>query len=163
MDAIYLYDKKLVTEEIEIYIKKAISVSDNKAHEYLMKYIGRENLKEYGIQLGAKNTLQRKGNFGDTSIEDQMIYMKKLYSMIEENEKLKSYFINDYGNYMKIDNVTNLHKYGYSNKYFHDVGIFLCDNPYILIILTEHGNGDYEDVIRNISSLIYKYHEGKNK
>lgn len=133
-------------------------MSDNKAHEYLVKYIGRENLKQYGLQIGAKNTLQRKGNFGDTSLDDQMIYMKKLYSMIGENEKLKSYFINDYGNYMKIDNVTNLHKYGYFNNYFHDAGIFLIDNPYILIILTEHGNDSYKEVVSDISNLIYRYH-----
>lgn len=158
LDAIYLYDKSLVNNEIEPYIKKAISKSDNISHEYLVKYIGRDNLKNYGISLGATNTLQIRGNFGNTTVNDQMIYMKKLYSMIETNNNLKSHFINDYGNFMKVDGIKNLHKYGYLNNYFHDVGIFLSDNPYILIILTEHGNDNYKNVIEDISNLIYKYH-----
>lgn len=158
LDAIYLYDKKLVNSEVEPYIKKAISKSDNASHEYLVKYIGRENLKDYGLSLGATNTLQIGGNFGNTTVKDQIIYMKKLYSMIKTNDKLKSYFINDYGNFMKVDKVTNLHKYGYLNDYFHDVGIFLSDSPYILIILTEHGNNNYKNIIQDISNLIYKYH-----
>lgn len=163
LDALYLYDKNLVTEEIDPYIQKAISVSDNASHEYLVKYIGRENLKDYGLSLGATNTLKINGNFGNTTVCDQMIYIKKLYSIIQTNDKLKSYFINNYGNYMKIDGVTNLHKYGYFNNYFHDAGIFLSEKPYILIILTEHGNGDYKGVIKDISNLIYKYHTEQNK
>ncbi len=158
LDAIYLYDNNLVTSDLKDYIEAAIERSDNDAHYYLINYIGKNNLKDYGISLGAKYTLYGNDNYGSTNVIDQMIYMKKLFALSKNNDELRNLFINNYGNYMQIDGVINMHKYGYYGKYYHDVGIFFDDEPYVLVILTEHGNNDEKDVINDISNLMYKYH-----
>ena len=164
LDAIYLYDKGLVNETIKPYIKKAISISDNDAHYYLVNYIGKENLKKYGISLGAPNTLSNdtyyheNTYYGNTTVKDQLVYLKKLYTITKNNEELKSFFINDYGNYIKVNNLTVMHKYGYLDQYYHDEGIIFDTNPYIIIILTNHGNDNKKEIINNLSNLLYKYH-----
>ena len=159
LDAIYLYDKNLVNDSIKSYINKAISISDNDAHQYLVDYIGKQNLKNYGIDLGAKNTLTGGDYYyGNTTVRDQLIYLKKLYNITNHNEELKSFFINDYGNYIKINDLITMHKYGYYAQYYHDVGIIFDTNPYIIIILTNHGNDNKKEIINDLSKLMYKYH-----
>ncbi|MGN1311413.1 MAG: immunoglobulin-like domain-containing protein [Bacilli bacterium] len=160
LEAIYLYDNNLVTEELKPYIKKAISISDNDAHYYLLNRIGKNNLKNYGIALGALNTLTgTTDSYGNTTVRDQIIYLKKLYNLSKNNYELKSYFINDYGNYLKFNDLTIMHKYGYYGQYYHDVGIVLEDNPYVIVILTNHGNSNKKEVINNLSKLMYSYHK----
>lgn len=161
LDALYLYDNNLVNDELKPYINKAISVSDNDSHYYLVKYIGKENLKNYGVNLGAPNTLIGRDDYGNTSVMDQMIYMKKLYELSKDNTELKNYFINTYANYLKFNDIPVMHKYGYWNDYFHESGIILDDEPYIVVILTMHGNGAYYNIIKNISKQIYKFHKGE--
>jgi len=159
LDAIYLYDNNLVTDELKDYIKKAISKSDNDSHYYLINYIGKNNLKNYGIKLGAYNTLNGNDSYGNTTVKDQIVYLKKLYEICKSNEELKSYFINDYGNYLNYYNLTVMHKYGYYGQYYHDVGIVLDEEPYIVVVLTNHGNGNKKEVINNLSKVIFDYHK----
>ena len=161
LDAIYIYDNNLVNEEIKNHINKAISISDNESHYYLLNYIGKNNLKNYGVNLGASNTLSGTDSYGNTTVKDQIVYLKKLYELSKNNEELKSYFINDYGNYLKINNLKVMHKYGYWSQYYHDVGIVLDDNPYIIVVLTKHGSNSY-NIINNLSQLIYNYHKNSN-
>ena len=158
LDALYLYDNKLVTKELKPYIKRAISISDNDAHKYLVNQIGKNNLKQYGESLGAPNTLQTDNYYGDTTVMDQIVYLKKLYSMTKNNNELKSYFINNFYNRLTINNLTIMHKYGWYQQYFHDVGIVFDKKPYIVVILTEHGYGDYSKITNELSRIIYEYH-----
>ena len=159
LDAIYLYDKNLVNDSIKPYINRAISISDNDAHQFLVDYIGKENLKNYGINLGAKNTLTSGDYYyGNTTVRDQLVYLKKLYNITSHNEELKSFFINDYGNYIKMNDLITMHKYGYYGQYYHDVGIIFDTNPYIIIILTNHGNDNKREIINDLSKLMYRYH-----
>ena len=158
LDAIYLYDKNLVNDNIKPYIEKTISVSENDSHKYLINFIGKENFRQYGLSLGATYTLVGGDNYGNTNVKDQIVYLKKLYSITKDNNELKSYFINDYYNYLKLDNIEIMHKYGWWNNYFHDVGIVLDDVPYIIVVLTEHGENSY-NIINNISKLVYEYHK----
>ena len=68
-------------------------------------------------------------------------------------------FINDYGNYLKFDDTLVMHKYGYWGGYYHDVGIVLDEQPYIIVVLTEQGEGSFKyQIINNISKLINEYH-----
>ena len=159
LDADYLYDNNKVTDEAKSYLKKAISVSDNAAHLWLVDYIGRDNLKQYGASIGAKNTLTTTGNYGDTSVMDQMAYWKKLYSLSAKNTELRSFFINNYYNYIRISGLTTMHKYGYADECFHDVGIVFDSQPYIVVILTSHGWGAGGTVIQDLTTMIYKFHK----
>lgn len=162
LDALYLYDNNLVTDEIKPYIEKAISISDNDSHYFLINYIGRNNLKNYGINLGAYNTLSGGDSYGNTTVMDQIAYLKKLYNLSKNNSALKSYFINDYGNYLKINDVSVMHKYGYYGSFYHDVGIFLDKDPYIVVVLTTLANDNERAIINNISNLIYDYHNKRS-
>jgi len=161
IDALYLYENNLVTDEIRPYIQRAISVSDNDAHRYLVDYIGRNNLRNYGVSLGADLTLSGGTYFGNTNVDNQLAYYKKLYELTRDNSELASFFTNDYVNSLRFSqDIGIMHKYGWSGSAYHDAGIFLTDEPYILVVLTEHG--DYgREPINNISKLIYKYHKGE--
>lgn len=161
LDVIYLYDKGMVDETIKHYIDKAISVSDNNAHIYLVNYIGRDILKKYGIDLGAPNTLASEGNYGDTTVMDQLAYFKKAYDIAKNDDNFKAPFVNDFYNYIKIDGITTMHKHGYYSQWYHDAGIIFDTEPYIAIILTNHGNGNKYEVIHDLTNLIYKYHKGE--
>jgi len=159
LDAIYVYDNNIVNDTVKGWVEKAISVSDNDSHYYLYNYIGLDNLQKYGFSLGACNTLVGTDNYGNTSVSDQMVYLKKLYEITLNNDELKSYFINDYGNYLNFDDVKFMHKYGYYGGYYHNVGIVLDDEPYIVVILTEHGYDNFKLIINEISKLVYEYHQ----
>lgn len=162
LDALYLYDKNMINNELKSHVKKIITVSDNPSHQYLVNYIGKNNLKEYGNSLGAKYTLVGGDNFGITTVSDQIVYMQKLYSMTNnnQNDELKSYFINTYYNNLLFDNCpTIMHKYGWWGQVFHNSGIVLDENPYIITILTNEAYNDYNKIISTISKLIYEYHK----
>ena len=48
-----------------------------------------------------------------------------------------------------------MHKYGYYGSYYHDVGIVYADDPYIVVILTKHGNGNFKSIVQDLSKKIY--------
>lgn len=160
LDAMYIYENNMLDNSIKEKIRLAISKSNNSAHSYLIDYIGFNNIKSYALNLGG-NKLNCNNYYCDTTVTDQLTYLKHLYKIIKTNEngeELKSFFINDYGNYLSFDyTYSNLHKYGNSNDYFHDVGIFDTDNPYIIVVLTQEKNKDEKyvsDLIRHISNEI---------
>ena len=68
-------------------------------------YFANNTLKKYGNSLGATYTLIGGDDYGMTNVSDQIIYMQKLYSITKDNqnEELKSYFINTYYNNLLFD------------------------------------------------------------
>lgn len=162
VDALYVYEKLNFNEATRKKVESAISVSDNTAHRQLVDLIGIENLRSYGRELGANKFLTRSNSdyFGNTTVKDQITIWKYLYEFINSNSKgseLKNYFINTYCNYLLFDGIpTTMHKYGYYGSYFHDVGIVYSDNPYLVVILTKHGNGDFKSVVQDLSKKIYE-------
>ena len=161
VDALYVYEKMNFDENTRLKVEKAISVSDNAAHRQLVDLIGIENLRQYGRSMGASNFLTRSNSdyFGNTTVNDQIAVWKYLYNFINTNSKgneLKQYFINSYCNNLLFDGIpTTMHKYGYYGDYFHNVGIVYSDSPYLVVILTKHGNNNYKSVIKDLSQKIY--------
>lgn len=161
VDALYVYEKMDFDEDTRKRVEKAISVSDNTAHRQLVDLIGIENLRQYGRNMGASNFLTRSNSdyFGNTTVNDQIAIWKYLYNFINTNSKgneLKQYFINSYCNNLLFDGIpTTMHKYGYYGDYFHNVGIVYSDSPYLVVILTKHGNNNYKGVIKDLSMKIY--------
>ena len=51
-----------------------------------------------------------------------------------------------------------MHKYGYYSVYYHDVGIVLDKNPYIVVILSEEATHDFK-IITDLSEKIYELHK----
>lgn len=161
VDALYVYEKMNFNESVRKKVEKAISVSDNTAHRELVNMIGINNLRSYGRSLGAKNFLTRSNNdyFGNTTVKDQIAIWKYLYKFVNNNAKgkeLRKYFINSYYNFLLFDGIpTTMHKYGYYGSYYHDVGIVYADDPYIVVILTKHGNGNFKSIVQDLSKKIY--------
>ena len=118
-------------------------------------------LNEKYDDMGASNFLTRSNSdyFGNTTVNDQIAIWKYLYKFINTNSKgneLKQYFINSYCNNLLFDGIpTTMHKYGYYGDYFYNVGIVYSDSPYLVVILTKHGNNNYKGVIKDLSKKIY--------
>ena len=145
-------------------VKFAIMVSDNSAHNMLINYIGYNNLKNFGLSLGAEYTLDGSDNFGTINTSDSIIYLTELNKFINNNgtlgSELQSYFINSDQNYLKIDdlNINAAEKYGQYSNYYHENGIVYASHPYYISILTTEGNNDYETIIKTINMKIYELH-----
>ena len=128
----------------------------------LVKYIGYDNLKQYGNSLGATTTLEHtvlgKDNFGDINVTDAIIYVQELYNFINENPtlgaELKSYFITSDENYLKDteNNIEAATKYGEYNTYFHNNGIVYAENPYFISVLTKLNSN--KSIVTNINKKI---------
>ena len=156
-------------------LKDAIYSSNNEAHKRNVKAFGLENYRKYASSLGVDKKIvdtitAEDNNFGETNLKTQLIYLKKLYGLIEnmdDDTAPKSYFINPNTNCLKYSgSPTTMHKYGWGRdgKSFHDVGIVLDGkNPYIVIILTEGGNdancGMGGSTVTNLSKLVYQLHK----
>ncbi len=164
LDALYVYEKLSDREDLKSLVKPAITISDNIAHRQLVDAIGINNLRAYGSGMGAKYCLTKGDSdyYANTTAEDQLIYMKYLWSFINSNSlggELKQYFINDFHNHLAFNNnIPVMHKYGYYGNYFHDVGIVFDNMPYIVIILTNEGKNDYATIINDLSKRINHLH-----
>lgn len=146
-------------------VRYSITASDNTAHKMIVDYIGIYNLIEYGKSLGATLTHLGGDLFGYINVTDAMIYMKKLNQLINDGgdlgQELKSYFVNDDQNGLKLDDleISAAHKYGQYQGIYHDIGIVYAEHPYVVTILTQHGKGDFVNIIRDINGRIYQLHE----
>ena len=158
--SIYMYENNLVNDSNRYDMEKMISVSNNDSYFNLLYSVGMDSLRNYGYSLGTKYTLSGPDDFGMTNVMDQMVIFKKLYSMVKDNKynEMKSYFVNDYFNSLKINDNVVMHKYGYWDSIYHDCGIIFDKEPYILIVLTTHGFDNYQSIVNDISNLMYNYH-----
>lgn len=145
-------------------VKYAIMVSDNSAHQMLVKYIGYSNLKAFGQSLGAQYTLTSGDNFGNLSANDGIIYMKAIYNFINQSgelgQELKSYFVQAEQNDLEFPDlqIQAAHKYGQYSEFYHDIGIVYDEHPYVIAILTREGKKDFESIVKDINSHLYKLH-----
>lgn len=143
-------------------VKYSVMYSDNSAHQMIVAYVGRSNLKEFGKSLGAKNTLNGGDNFGNISAEDGHIYMKALYNFFNNNgdlgKELEEFFLTSAQKEISVNNLEVANKYGMYKKYYHNIGIMYDKNPYIVSITTLEGLKDREKVINDISSKIFELH-----
>ena len=149
---------------LRLLVKYAIIYSDNSAHQMLISYIGFNNLKEFGNELGATSTLVGGDNFGYINANDAIIYLKYAYNFINNNSvlgsELKGFMIEAEENGIKYDglNLDVAHKYGFYKNYYNDIAIIYDNKPYLLAILTLHGNDDYFNITFDISKRINEIH-----
>ncbi len=163
INALYTYEHMNLTPDIKNLVSIMISVSDNAAHQKLLKMAGYNNLKNYGRSIGARNYLSGSDNYGNTTVNDQMAVWKYFYRYINSSsmgKELSTYFINDYYNSLIFPGLpTTYHKYGWYSSYYHDTGIVLDKKPYIVVILTRHGNSNYREVVNDLSKKIYQLNQ----
>ena len=154
-------------EEISLrtLVEYSITVSDNSAHQMLVSYIGKNNLKEFGRSLGAEYTLYGSDNFGHITATDAIVYMKAINDFINNNGELglelKSYFVEADQNGLKFEDlgIEAAHKYGEYAPYYHDIGIVYDENPYVIAILTTEKSGDYQGKIKDINKRVNDLHK----
>lgn len=144
----------------------AISVSDNGAHRMLTDYIGVDNLRNYAKNtLGITLTITDSDRFGNMSVTSTNTLLKHVYELLQNDNDytalLKDAMNNDYYNGLNFDEKTFLHKYGYYNQYYHDIGIYNSLNPYVISIFTLFGNPDTGalEKVNNISKEIYNIYQ----
>lgn len=161
LDAMYVYENMDVTEKLRSNVKKAIEVSDNNAHYYLVNTIGKNKLIEYGKKIGAKNVLTISDIYGNTTVHDQKVFMRHLFYLLNtlpNANELKNFFLSDFKKYMNFDGAPQIvHKFGrISGKFFHESAVILDKSPYVLTILTKEDDKKY--IITELSKMIYNLH-----
>ena len=157
--------KKNIGDEVSLkeLISYALMYSDNSAHFMLSDYIGKDNIIAYGKKLGAQNILTGEDTFGNQSATDTNIYLKHAYEIIssgsEYGKLLKRYMANTHYNSLYLGEKNNVaHKYGWYQKYYHDIGIVYEEHPYFISILTNHGNENFKEIVRDIHKKINELH-----
>lgn len=163
-----LKDKEKGTSyDIDTLISYAILASDNIAYAMLMNKYGRENVHNFWISHGTKNIFTYDTIWGETCANDASIYMTELYNFYKTNDtygaKLMDYFKK--AEWKILTNKEGVHntanKGGWSNEYFHDIGIVFEENPYILVVMSKSGNdySDYTYLFNKASILAGELHE----
>ncbi len=156
------YGTKITLRDL---VKYAITVSDNSAHNMLVNYIGKNNLREFGKSLGATTTLGDWDLFGNINVYDAMIYMEAIYKFVQENgelgQELASYFIESEDNNLKFEdlNINALTKYGNYDVYYHNIGVVDSFHPYTLVILTKVGQKNGRVIMPEISKKVMELHD----
>ena len=144
---------------IKKLIELTITESDNTAYIKLVNLIGKDKLKEYGLNLGAKHTMEGKetDSFGAINCTDMIIYWKKIKEYIDSNKK----YSKDFKEYLQktttklidskyIDNKPFMRKYGSFDVYYHEAGYIEDSNDsYFLIILTRLNQYKYKESFFN--------------
>ena len=88
-----------------------------------------------------------------------LIYLNKAYELINSKENghlLKEAMLNTEVNYLNFDDIVFGHKYGSHSIYFHDVGIYFSDNPYLIAVLTTSDKD--KSIVTEISKKVYNIH-----
>ena len=145
-------------------VKNSITLSDNTAHNMIINYVGIDNVRNYGLSMGATLSYTNYDLFGYINVSDAKIYLDKLYYLINNTDEygaeLEEYFLIADQNYLdfKDKGISAIHKYGEYEYIYHDIGIVYDEHPYSVVILTDEGKKDHETVIRDINSKVYELH-----
>lgn len=146
-------------------IEYSIHDSDNIAYVMLMNRFQRSNVLEFWQSLGTSHIFTFDTIWGITSSHDASIYMLELYRFYMENEeygsKLFDYFKNAEWKLItnKEGEAITANKGGWNEKSIHDVAIVFDENPYLLIIMSNLGKGNYTYLFNNTSQLAGQLHE----
>lgn len=155
------YQKQDTYYTIKELIVKNIIYSDNTAYIKLVNFIGKDNIKTYGKNLGAKYTMETTNNdlFGLINCNDMYLYWQDIYKYIGQNNKnslfLKKLLLNP-----KVKIIKQKHyvrKYGSYDIAYHEAGYIDIKAPYYLIVLTQLNKKWYKRFyVNKIAKIIKK-------
>lgn len=157
------YQKKDTYYTIRKLIELTITESDNTAYLKLVDLIGKENIKAYGLKLGAEHTMEGKetDSFGIINCKDMIIYWKKVKEYIDSNNRFskefKEYLLHPTTKFIKNDSIDNqkfIRKYGSWDIAYHEAGYIESKNYYFIIILTQLNKFNYKEDFINKSAKI---------
>ena len=163
-----LLSTRTVGEEITLrdLIYYSIAVSDNGAYMMLSDYVGVNTLKKYAKNLFDTNlNISENNRFSYLTVTDTNELLKYVYDFIQFDDEYSNLLIeamnNTYFNSLNFDNITFLHKYGYYEANYNDIGIYDSTNPYLVSIFTLYGPEEeymFEQT-KNISKKIYEIYQ----
>ena len=138
--------------------------SDNAAHNMLEDHFGRNNMYKFWTDLGTDKIFISNNNWGILDASDALVYMTELYNFYSTNkeygEELMKNFLNAYPKFIKGKNGYEVaNKSGWSGSVVHDIAIIFADNPYIVVALSNLGEGGASTSYFNkANDLAYKLH-----
>ena len=156
------YDTEYTVEELLQY---TIYDSDNIAYKMLMNRFGQINIREFWRGKGTNNIFELNTIWGYMSANEAMIYMKELYRFSKDNEEYGSKLLEHFkkAKWKQISNkdgeYNTANKGGWSGTAFHDIAIVFDENPYILVVMSNAGEGSYKHLFSETSKLVGSLHE----
>lgn len=157
-----------------VYTKKtlveyALRYSDNIAFKMLRTAYPPEGFREYAKTIGIQDVNGIKNvSSSNITADDALTYMKEIYKYLMTKSE-NAVFMED--NMLKTVNplirasYPIVRKYGWMKNAFHDIAIIQAPRPYILIILSNHGDGTKEDkkMFEVISKKVESFSGNKSK
>lgn len=155
------YGKTYTVREL---LRLSIVYSDNVAVNMLLRYVGKENVKNYMREMGGI-VVDDKKNL--SCPRDMALYLKKVYELSENGDPLGKELVRNMVNTKFYDrlpvllpkNVKIAHKTGNLIGVVHDVGIVYAKRPYIIVVMTKNVKNERSanKAIANISKITYDY------
>ncbi len=148
---------------IKSLIYLSITESDNIAHKMLVDRFGRREFNVFLDELGIKSMhLYSNGNveyYNNLSARDLARLFTKIYEKSTEDEIYKWYLDimckAKYNRFAESTQYPVAHKSGFMKGAFHDAGIVLTPEPYVIIILTNGNIGEIEEnYIKDLSKIL---------
>lgn len=148
---------------IKKLMELTLNKSDNTAYLKLIEFVGSEKLKNYGKSLNATHTLEGKDNYGLITCKDLSYYWHCFWILQKEYPDLVAWTKNPNYHIIKAKSLKNkiyLRKYGSHEIAYHESGVVLDKEPYLLIILTQKGQNKKADkFINNAAKKINEIHQ----
>lgn len=165
------FQKEDTYYSIKELIRLTIVESDNTAYIKLVNFLGKDNLKKHGINLGAKHTMEGRDLFGLINCDGMICYWERVRKYIIDNNKYSLDFYNWLSNptflIVEPDNINNnnfVKKYGSWDIAYHEAGYVEDENPFYLIILTQKfKNNDKEEFVNETAKRLYEINNLINK
>lgn len=141
----------------------SIEESDNIAANILFRYLGKNNVKNFMSQCGAK-IVEYENNM--TCAADMGLYMRLTYDFCRYNAGVAMELLVNLTNTQFNDRIPAgvsksikvAHKIGTLSNVINDVGIIFTDKPYVLSVLSNNvTEKDAVSAIKTISEMVYNY------
>lgn len=144
----------------------SIRYSDNAAYIMLRNFISNSGFASMLEDLGCPNSSEMENNWPEVTALDAALWWNEIYEFCSNGGSGKELFkvfteaTNDSINKALGGQYTVAHKSGSKSRYFHDGGIVMADEPYLLVIYSYNpyvGSDNYSyiaPVIREIDKLI---------
>lgn len=152
---------------LRVLANLSITLSDNIAHNMLLRYLGKDNISRYMESLGGKTVYPGGQNL--TTAQDLGVYLQAVWDFAKKNPKPGNRLIDDLANTiwdfglpgLIPDQVQVAHKEGQITAVANDYGIVYGSRPFILVVLSD-GILDINEgfsYIAEISKMIYDFQQ----
>ena len=141
-------------------LRHSIRASDNIAFRLLVRSYGLSGYLDFVRELGADESLVRNITGSRITARDAGIWALEIYNYINSGGTYSEGFRSDLIN-TNMQLVTSAYqvanKYGWWERYFHDLAIVFAPNPYILVILSDAPEASFA-AFRDISTRVQTFH-----